>query len=113
MTAPEPAVQSLAEKVASDDSALTDAAAELWALLHNGRRPEGYWDGESQRYYRHVVSLFIDSPATRNLFLAAGLAVVVLPGPTEEHDGSGPPVCEPCTADCPACVVERQDGGPR
>lgn len=33
--------------------------------------------------------------------------------PALEHDGAGPPVCEPCSADCPACAAERQGGDPR
>jgi len=49
------------------DAALTEAAAELWALLHNGRRPEGYWDEQSRRYYRHVVTSFLASPSVRAL----------------------------------------------
>lgn len=39
------------------------AAAELWALLHNGRPAEGHWTAESQRYYEQVVVSFAASPA--------------------------------------------------
>lgn len=42
-----------------------DAARELWALLHNGRLPEGHQGAESERYYRNVTELFLASPAAQ------------------------------------------------
>lgn len=72
VTKPAEPTQGLAEKLTRDDSALATAAAELWALLHNGRRPEGYWDEASERYYKHVVLAFVSSPALPGLLQAAG-----------------------------------------
>lgn len=51
----------------SDHTDLTAAAAELWALLHNGCRPEGRWSGETQRYYELVVVRLVASPEIKRL----------------------------------------------
>jgi len=53
------------------DELIAEAAAVLWALLHNGRSPEGYWDGETQRYYRRVVALFVTDPTVHRLIDSA------------------------------------------